>query len=413
MGITDEIIKRKRAHEQLLAAAALVNPEGVYHDTGWLQIEKITDETVRTFWREYLVDGNAIQAAIKTGTLDKIYQWSVTMPSSLHGKEYADRIIQENDLLTVAIETPKIAMLAGEGKYEDVRAAISALNDSKPILGNKTPDAADIGIEFIEMLTHPEKPILTGIDGMDRCFGGLWRAIEFIICARPSAGKTALGLQIARNVTKRNKVIFFSLEMKATLLWARMACGLCEINIRDMMADNLALDDKQRLLDATSTLMGMYSGKFLIDDSTSTTTEHIWNVVAREKPDVIVVDHLSLIKDIADNEVKRLGLITQRIKAIAKEFNLCAIVLSQLNRALEARAEKMPMLYDLRDSGEIEQNADIVLGIEKSEEMSSHPSRIIPVNFGVLKFRDGMAGAKIETRFDRLAQWFESVNRLP
>ncbi len=413
MGITDEIIKRKRAHEQLLAAAALVNP-GVFHEVGWLQPERITDETVKTFWKEYVKDGDAMQAAIRTNTLDKIFQWSATMPSSLYGKDYADKIIQEDDLLTIAIETPKIAMLAGSGKYEEARAGIARLNENKPITGTNTPDAAEVGLQFIDFLTHPQKPILTGIEGLDRCLGGLWRAVEIVICARPSAGKTALGLQIARNAAiSGHKVVFFSVEMKATLLWARIACGYCEISIRDMMSGSLASEDKQRLLDATSMFMSKYSGRLLIEDGSRTTTERIWNVVAKEKPDVIIVDHLALVKDTADNEVKRLGIITERIKGIAKEFNLCSIVLSQLNRAVEARVDKMPMLSDLRDSGEIEQNADIVIGIHKENIMTEKPPRVIPVDIGILKFRDGEASAIVHTRFDRLAQWFESVNKLP
>lgn len=414
MGITDDILNRKRTYEQLLAAAALINPQGVYHDTGWLMPDKLIDETVKAFWKEYVKDGNAMQAAIKTGTLDKIYSWSVNIPSSLYGKEYADRIVQEDDLLRIAIETPKIASLAGAGKYEEVRACIAKLHNNKPIVGNKTPDAADIGMAFIDMLTNPVKTMKIGIEGLDKCFGGLWRGIEFVICARPSSGKTALALQIARNVTRGgHKVIYFSLEMAATLLWARIACGFCEIPIRDMMAGNLDDEKKKQLIDATSKFMADYSGKLLIDDNSRTTTEYIWNTVAREQPDVIVVDHLGLLKDKGENEVKRLGWITERLKDIAKEFNLCAVVLAQLNRAIESRANKMPTLADLRDSGEIEQNADIVLGIERDEGMSGKPPIVLNADLGVLKFRDGQASAVIHTRFNRLTQWFESVNKLP
>ena len=131
------------------------------------------------------------------------------------------------------------------------------------------------------------------------------------------------------------------------------------------MSDN----EKQTLKDKASELMEVYRDNLVIDDRTDHTTDSIWHVVVSEQPDLVIVDHLRLLndKDRWRSEVKRQGYISQRLKEIAKEFNCHMMVLAQLNRALENRPDKSPTLSDLRDSGEIEENADLVLGLHRPD----------------------------------------------
>jgi replicative DNA helicase len=166
----------------------------------------------------------------------------------------------------------------------------------------------------------------------------------------------------------------------------------------------------QQLIKENTKLMETYSDYLWIDDATPKTTSDIWKIVAAHQPDVLIVDHLRLLADkIKESEVKRLGIITWSLKQIAKEFNLAVIALAQLNRSLESRLEKRPTLADLRDSGEIEENGDIIIGLHRE----NHDLQAVktPCEAIILKFRDGPSDLRIHMEFDGLRQWFDVVDR--
>jgi replicative DNA helicase len=129
--------------------------------------------------------------------------------------------------------------------------------------------------------------------------------------------------------------------------------------------------------------------------------------VDRYKPDVVIVDHLRLIGDRDESEVKRLGMATQELKNIAKECNCAVLCLAQLNRKTEDRDDKRPQLADLRDSGQIEENADVVLMMYREdyyEPLAKQPN--VPTELLVRKFRDDILSQQINLYFNTAQQWF-------
>lgn len=269
-----------------------------------------------------------------------------------------------------------------------------------------------MGVEFMEAMLEQDNDIRTGIPKLDNNIGGLERHTVSIIAGRTSMGKTALALQIARNVAgpENKKVIFFSLEMKRKNLWARMACGNAGLSWQDKRAGNLTQDDEQRILQESDQLIKLLEEKLFVVDS-ACDTERIWKIVSQHKPDLIVVDHLRLVKDKqGESEVKRQGWIMERLHDLAKDQNCHVMVLAQLNREVDRRGDHLPVLADLRDSGEIEENADLVIMLYRPDvyDNNSKPQLISETHLLIRKFRDGIRNGRIKLDFDTRKQWFTS-----
>lgn len=292
------------------------------------------------------------------------------------------------------------------GRYEPTAPPVFG-DKQEQIKGRDPLDAFGAGVAFMDLLENLEgRSIKTGIAKMDESLGGVERQTLTVLAARPSMGKSTLAWQIARNVaTSGLKAFFFSLEMATASLWAKAACGAAGVRWRDIR--NMTATDSQitAVLDETSRLMNRYGECLLIDDGVNT-TETIWRAIEKHKPDLVVVDHLRLVADRGDKENKRLGMITQRMKEAAKDFNCGMLVLAQLNRGVEERENKKPNLADLRDSGEIEENADIVLMMHSEDyyEPTGNPTVLTEVL--VRKFRDDVLNQRIVLSFDKAHQWF-------
>ena len=211
---------------------------------------------------------------------------------------------------------------------------------------------------------------LTGIDtgffGINRLTSGLQRGALNIIAARPSMGKTALAMNIARNVAVKTKlpVLVFSLEMGAEQLAMRLLGAEARINLQDLINGTFANDDWRLLQEAASTLI---ESPLYIDDSSILTTIEMKARSRRFKAKhgelgLIVVDYLQLMSAsrTMDNKQNEVAEISRGLKAIARELDVPVIALSQLSRSVESRDNKKPQLSDLRDSGAIEQDADLV-----------------------------------------------------
>ena len=211
---------------------------------------------------------------------------------------------------------------------------------------------------------------LTGIDtgffGINRLTSGLQRGALNIIAARPSMGKTALAMNIARNVAVKTKlpVLVFSLEMGAEQLAMRLLSAESRINLQDLFNGTFGNNDWRTLQEAASTLI---EAPLYIDDSSVLTTIEMKARSRRFKAKhgelgLIVVDYLQLMSAsrTMDNKQNEVAEISRGLKAIARELEVPVIALSQLSRAVESRNEKTPQLSDLRDSGAIEQDADLV-----------------------------------------------------
>jgi replicative DNA helicase len=212
----------------------------------------------------------------------------------------------------------------------------------------------------------------TGFTRLDNLTSGLQNSDLIILAARPSMGKTALALNIARNaaVDANIPVAIFSLEMSKEQLSLRMLCSEARIDSSRLRGGFFSMDDWHRLTDAAGILT---ESPIYIDDSPSLTAMEIRAKARRLKLDknigLIIIDYLQLMQGRSSAERRDLEIseISRGLKALAKELDLPVVALSQLNRMLEQRTDKRPRLSDLRESGALEQDADVVAFIYRDE----------------------------------------------
>ena len=278
-------------------------------------------------------------------------------------------------------------------------------------------------MELLESI-HGKHSGITGVPAgfteMDNVTGGFQKSDLIIVAGRPSQGKTALVLSIARNASVVHNVPigFFSLEMSVQQLVMRLICAEARVDAHSVRTGRLPEDEWRKL----STSVGrLYKAKIFIDDTPALGILEIRAKARRLKAEhnvgMIVVDYLQLMqgpKNIQSRE-QEISTISRSLKALAKELNIPVIALSQLNRAVEARGDKRPVLADLRESGAIEQDADVVMfvhrpemyGIEKDENGNSTEgvSEII-----ISKQRNGPTGS-IQLAFVKRYARFENLNR--
>lgn len=207
------------------------------------------------------------------------------------------------------------------------------------------------------------KPIPSGIGDLDRVITGLNRSDLILLAARPGMGKTSFALNIARYAacTAKKTVAFFSLEMTKEQLASRLLSTEALISGTKLRTGKLSEEEWSRLIAASDVLSN--SELYLDDTSVITITEMKSRLRRLHNLDLVVIDYLQLMASgkRIDNRVQEISEITRNLKILAKEMNVPVITLSQLSRASEKRDEHRPQLSDLRDSGSIEQDADIVL----------------------------------------------------
>src|SRR5690625_1794251 len=322
---------------------------------------------------------------------------------------YYRNIVEEKALLRRLIRTATDIVtfsFENEGEVDDVlnEAERNILEVSSRGSVADFKSIGDVLVDVysnIEELTKSEGEVTglpTGYRDLDRITSGFQNNDLIIIAARPSMGKTAFALNIAQNVaTKTEKnVAIFSLEMGADQLVSRMLCAEGNIDSQRLRTGRLEDKDWERLAMAMGSLSN--AGIF-IDDSPGIRVSEIRSKCRRLKQehglDMIIIDYLQLIQGSpgsGENRQQEVSEISRSLKGLARELNLPLIALSQLSRGVEQRQDKRPMMSDLRESGSIEQDADIVGFLYRDDyynEESENDSRIEII---ISKQRNGPTG---------------------
>jgi replicative DNA helicase len=244
--------------------------------------------------------------------------------------------------------------------------------------------------------------ISTGFRDLDTKLAGLHPTNLIIIAARPGMGKSALALNIAQNVALNdNTVAVFSLEMSREEIVTRLLCAKGRIDSQKLRTGNLNEGDFTKLSNAAGAL---YKQNIFVDDSPGLTVTEIRAKCRRlrRKPglDLVVVDYLQLMNGSGqENRQQEIAMISRSLKSLARELSVPIIALSQLNRGVESREEKRPRLGDLRESGAVEQDADVVMFIYRDEYY--YPEKIESKGIAevvIAKHRQGGVG-KVDMTF--------------
>jgi replicative DNA helicase len=257
----------------------------------------------------------------------------------------------------------------------------------------------------------------TGYRDLDNILAGLQRSDLFIIAARPSMGKTAFVLNLAHKVATQAKeaVLVFSLEMSKEQLVDRLLAMESGVDAWALRTGKLTDDDFERLGEAMGTLS---EAKIYIDDTPGITVSDLRTKARREahtqQIGLIVVDYLQLMSGGSKfggdgNRVQEISEISRGLKGIARELNVPLIALSQLSRSVESRSPKIPQLADLRESGSIEQDADVVAFLYREEYYEPDSERKNIMDVLIKKHRNGPTGG-VELYFDREKQRIRSLD---
>ena len=260
---------------------------------------------------------------------------------------------------------------------------------------------------------EPIPYVLSNFVGLDEFLGGFQRSDLVIVAGRPSMGKTSLALSIARNVAVEQKacVALFSLEMARDSIVMRLLASESGVNSRRVRLGLHTEDEERRIMEATGVLS---ESAIFMDDSPQLRVVEMRSKARRlhfeRGLDLIIVDYLQLMQGEGrgENRVQEIGYISRSLKALARELNVPVIAVSQLSRAVEWRASHIPQLADLRESGSIEQDADVVMFVYRDEYYHTeeewqlqHPDREYPreeADIMIAKNRNGPTG-QIKLRF--------------
>jgi replicative DNA helicase len=245
---------------------------------------------------------------------------------------------------------------------------------------------------------------------IDSIITGLKPAELYILAGRPSMGKSAAAMEIATNVARSKKVLVFSLEQSKEQLIYRMISAATSITYNQLETGNLNLKEWETFSKSLETINQF---DIDIDDTGERTVQSISLSIGSQEtlPDFVIIDHLQLIEGTGDNGAAAVTKITKALKNIAKKYNIPVMVLSQLSRGVEQRTDKRPMMSDLRESGSIEQDGDVIILMYRDDYYNPNsPDRGL-VEFNIAKHRNGPTGvAKMlfESEFVR----FRNYNRM-
>ncbi len=298
-------------------------------------------------------------------------------PSAANIESYA-KIVHEKALLRTLIHmSGEMVEKAYDESYEtvesfldEVEGKIFSITEKKKSQG--MTGAAELIKESMNRLTDlfERKVEFTGISSgfkaLDKMTSGFQPGEITIIAARPSMGKTAFSLNIAQHVILREKksLAYFSVEMGKEQLMMRMLASEARVNLSDLRVGNLSDNAWPRLIDRASK---MAEARLFIDDTSGISPFEIRSkcrrLQAQHGLDIIMIDYLQLmdLKQKVESRERAVSEISKTLKAIAKELKVPVVALAQLNRGVEGRSDRRPMLSDLRESGSIEQDADVIM----------------------------------------------------
>jgi replicative DNA helicase len=380
---------------------------------------------------DYITVGAELEARgllAAVGGYSYLAELTATVPHAAHIERYG-RIVQQTAILRRLIEAGgEVAALGYEGRgrpLDDVLAdAEKALQQAGAAhapreTATSLRDAASELMRQLELAQGRDglTGVATGYRDLDNHTGGLQASDLIILAARPSLGKTALALSLAYNIAKPTNadggpVGVFSLEMSVSQLTQRLLAMHTGLDLQRLRTGNLSADELHRAMRGIGELSEV---PIHIDDTAGLSIADLQRrarrMHAKHGLAVLVVDYLQLMSGAkSENRVQEVSEISRGLKVLARELDIPVLALSQLSRAVEARQSKIPLLSDLRESGSLEQDADIVAFIYREEVYDKETDKQGLAELHIAKHRNGPPGV-IPLRFDAHTTRFQTLDR--
>ncbi len=433
-----QMVPHSREAEEAVVGSVLVNPETYYDVAQFLLPDDFYIHRHRWIWETFTrlherrqpIDLLTVSQELdqqgqlsEVGGLAYLSSLIQNVPSSLHAEAYG-RLVEESAIrrrmLSAANEIAKLAYQQGDSvesamdgaekavfgvserritrDLQSIKQVLSEYYDRIDEIANRDPDTYGVPTGFIDL---------------DRLLGGLQPSDSLIIAGRPGSGKSAFILSAAKNAAQKFKkhVAIFSLEMSNDQLVQRMIAQETGIDSQRLRMGKLDEEEWPLLAHAIEVLSGTV---IFLDDTPALTPLQLRTKCRRLhlefQLDLILVDYLQLMSGgiRSENRVQEVSYISRNLKVLARELNVPVLAAAQLSRAIEQRADKEPQLSDLRESGSLEQDADIVLFIHRPELYEKDTLKQNIAQIKVSKHRNGPTGT-IELVFRNSIAKFENA----
>ena len=420
--------------EAITKAADILKPEDFYRADHRLLFEVMVDLYNKNNPVDLVTLTEALRNMNKLEDIGgiKFLAYLTQLVPTAANVSYHAKIIEEKSILRQLINASTEIASSGYDPEDEVSVILD--NAEKKILqisnrssnADFTPMSTVVmsAIDKIETLYNQKSSLIglsSGFKDFDKLTSGLQPSDLILIAARPSMGKTAFVLNIAQNVAIRGKksVALFSLEMSKDQLVQRMLCAEAQIDATRLRVGELKDDDWPKLMAAADRLS---TANIFIDDTPGVTAMEMRSKARRLKQegsglDLIIIDYLQLMQGSgqrrSENRQQELSEISRSLKALGREMNVPVIALSQLSRGVESRTVKRPMLSDLRESGALEQDADLVAFLYREDYYDKETENKNITELIIAKHRNGPVDTvklffqKEYTRFYDLAKNFE------
>ncbi|MDG5473892.1 replicative DNA helicase [Jeotgalibacillus sp. ET6] len=395
----------------LISAAEILMPEDFYRSSHQKIFEVMMSLSDKGKAIDLITVTEELSAAKEledVGGVSYLSDVAASVPTAANLEYYA-RIVEEKSLLRRLIRTATTIAQDGYAREDEVENLLGEAERSIMEVANRKNTSAFHSMKDVLVRTYDNIEILnsqkgdvtgiaTGFNELDRMTAGFQRNDLIIVAARPSVGKTAFALNIAQNVATKTgeNVAIFSLEMGAEQLVMRMLCAEGNINAQNLRTGALTDEDWRKLTMAMGSLSnaGIY-----IDDTPGVRVQDIRAKCRRLKQEhglgMILIDYMQLIHGNGkpgENRQQEVSEISRSLKGLARELEVPVIALSQLSRGVETRQDKRPMMSDLRESGSIEQDADIVAFLYRDDYYDKESENQNTIEIIIAKQRNGPVG---------------------
>ncbi|MDP3957402.1 MAG: replicative DNA helicase [bacterium] len=355
-----------------------------------------------------------------------------SVPSASNVVHYA-KVVQKKVLLRRLISAASDIVEMGYDESDDVQKILDEAEQKvfavsqKYIKQDFVPIKSILEIAFnrideLHKSDHAFRGVQTFFPDIDNLLAGLQKSDLIILAARPSVGKTALALDIARQIGVHSKVPvgIFSLEMSSDQLVDRMIAAQAGVDLWRLRTGKLSSEGPNNDFERISDAMGVLSeAPIFIDDSGSLNIMEMRTMARRLQAEhnlgLIIVDYLQLMEGRSsrgsDNRVQEISEISRGLKQLARELNIPVMALSQLSRAVESRPDQIPRLSDLRESGSIEQDADVVMFLYREDRVKPDTPNKNIADIIVAKHRNGPIG-KVQLYFEENSTTFKSLEKI-
>jgi len=419
--------------EAIYKVADSLNPDDFYKDAH----RKIYQAMIDLFERSEPIDFLSLSTRLKEkGELEELggsgylTECVNSVPTAAHVSNYA-KIVQRKRTLRDLISTSYEISSLGYNQTEDVDTLLDEAEKRIFSVAQKgltqrflpVKDALEEAFQRIDNLSKHKNAIRgvsTGFVDLDKILSGFQKSDLIILASRPSMGKTSLAMDFARHVAVHEKlpVGIFSLEMSMDQIIDRLIAGESNVDLWKIRTGHLSDSGEDNDFDRIREALGVLNeAPIYIDDAAITNVLQMRAMARRLQAEkglgLLIIDYLQLIEPKKTNEdsiVRQITDISRSLKALAKEMCVPVLALSQLSRAVEQRTPQIPRLADLRESGSLEQDADVVMFIYREDRYRPETSRRNIADILVAKHRNGPTG-KVELYFDETRVSFRNLEK--